>query len=282
MAQQVKFTARRMSDDLSTPIQKEIERSNLLEYEEMMAQEAQYGHGFYKQHHNLHQAQAEHPTTKPSGSKAFIEAIQPNESQTQKEPQANVKVAPHLTLTPAELKRAREEAVEKYLPRGFLSKGLSGEQAEISELVEAFIRMGVNEYKLVDRQINYDRRLNRANLNYIEKKVNKPSVKELKVIAKNFGNMELKESREEALRDLNIAMKLAKNGSDFDVKKMNKEEKDFINNIIKPILNEAKEKNLNVSGEKADFKALDNLYVKQKKSNIQKELKHYKSQTLSI
>lgn len=210
-------------------------------------------------------------------------------------PESKPKIPYHMTLTPEELLEERERATNRFCPKGTISDGLTGLQKDAAELMENLIRWMVYKDGLVDDYFYIDEKRKNAILDKREMmadKENKERDKELakeregKImeIAKAIEDMELKVPEEEAKRDLRLLVKMKDENPELDVKKMNKEEKDLFNNLIKPMAKEVKENDLDLSHftDQETQDKIEELYGKHKSVSLKKEAKKEKGMSMEM
>lgn len=199
----------------------------------------------------------------------------------------------HLT-TPEELRRKKLEAIDRTVPRGSISGGFSGLQANVADIVETMLRRSFDNNALIDHYFYMDNQahrvafekyeLNKDKENGLIKgfvgrvkdiKDNRSREKQLKEIANAIEQMELKVPNEENLKDVQMLLNMVQKNPEFDVEKMSKEEKKFFEKVIVPMAEEAREKGLDfkdILNNKETQKQFDDLYGKHKTPQMKKEV----------
>lgn len=198
----------------------------------------------------------------------------------------------HLTLSAEDLRRKKMDAINRAVPKGSLSGGLSGMKSDVADLIEGLIRSSLDKNKLVDYYFYMDNKAQRAAFDKYalkKEKENKPGMldkakdmkdglkrdKELKQIAKAISEMDFKVPEEENLKDIQMLLNMVEKNPELDLDKMSREEKKFYEKVIVPMAEEAKEKGLDfndVLTNKETQKQLDDLYGKHKVPEMKKDV----------
>lgn len=296
----VEFTARDMGEDLDTPHTKLYKSLTLAQYNEIKAQNANYANQ-YDSNRVEHKALRKRPvyanTNKPS-SEARAEQEQAmqgvtnfNSTEQDRVKEASgpkvyrtldkkgIALPPHLDLDPEEIIAKSNQAVDRLIqPSGV------PELKKYEDLLRNILKMFIHT-NLVDNHIILRDDREKAIFDY--KKIEEDAIiakeeqkhfkkvnNNLKELSKEFGNLEFKPARNEALIDLETVMYLAREKK-FDALSMNRDQKKFYRDILKPMAKKVYgvskgEKIFNSEGE-LDYNKLSKIYTDTKRESLEKE-----------
>ncbi|PMR71776.1 hypothetical protein [Billgrantia endophytica] len=315
----VNFTPRGLDEDINTPHQKIAERLTLTEYSEFKSISKVYD--FAEKHYEKAQelepglsgkkpaSQTRKPRRKAipeleSGISGFDPDAQEDMEEDsphkvyRKFDKKGVELPLVLQLTEEEYMKEHERAVDKLMQSASISNGdpnLKPYDTIMRTLLSMMDHRGyINDYLTIDQNrktLEFDKSELKRDALYVkkEKEHKKQIEQDYKVISGEMDSMELDKPSQEILRDINAMTDFAVNNNGNNVSEMNKEQKRFFTDILKPMeqkisKHENKGMDLRKPDGSLDPNKLGQLYVETKKQAIDKHQKKAKRKenTLSM
>lgn len=315
----VNFIPRGLDEDINTPHNKIIQELTLSEYSELKTHSKVYG--FAEKHYEKAQevkpevGDGNTPKARKPRSQAVAEQEQVEQGVASFDPDTQkdvgeahqhkvyrkfdksvVKLPPVLELSAEKYMQEHNKAVNRLMEHASVSQGDPNLKI-YDDIMRALLKMldhrdYINDY-LTIKQNRQDIEFNKSELkkdalyDKKEKKHRRKIEEDYKVIVGEIDGMEVGKPSQEILKDINAITDFAVNQSGNNVSEMNKEQKKFFTDILKPMeqkiaKHENKGINLRNPDGSLDAGKLGQLYIDTKKEAIEKQLKKSKRKENSL